>query len=63
MSSESDEDELLERPNLRERYEGEDTSPTTSRELNGWYAYPIAAEVFAVVAVGMSTKRSPSHPH
>jgi UMF1 family MFS transporter len=34
------------------RYEGEDTSPTTTRELNGWYAYPIAAEVFAVVAVG-----------
>ncbi|KAL1655493.1 Autophagy protein 22 [Didymella pomorum] len=36
----------------RVRYEGEDTSPTTTRELNGWYAYPIAAEVFAVVAVG-----------
>ncbi|KAF1935790.1 autophagy-related protein-like protein 22 [Clathrospora elynae] len=33
-------------------YEGEDTSPTTTRELRGWYAYPIAAEVFAVVAVG-----------
>lgn len=27
------------------RYEGEDTSPTTERELKGWYAYPIAAEV------------------
>jgi hypothetical protein len=36
----------------RVRYEGEDISPTTTRELNGWYAYPIAAEVFAVVAVG-----------
>jgi UMF1 family MFS transporter len=36
----------------RVRYEGEDTSPTTQRELNGWYAYPVAAEVFAVVAVG-----------
>lgn len=34
------------------RYDGEDISPTTTRELNGWYAYPIAAEVFAVVAVG-----------
>ncbi|KAH7380510.1 autophagy-related protein 22-1 [Phaeosphaeria sp. MPI-PUGE-AT-0046c] len=34
------------------RYEGEDTSPTTTHELNGWYAYPVAAEVFAVVAVG-----------
>ena len=33
-------------------YQGEDTSPTTQRELNGWYAYPVAAEVFAVVAVG-----------
>lgn len=28
-----------------ERYDGEDTSPTTNRELKGWYAYPIAAEV------------------
>jgi UMF1 family MFS transporter len=34
------------------RYEGEDTSPTRTRELDGWYAYPVAAEVFAVVAVG-----------
>lgn len=34
------------------RYEGEDTMPTTERELHGWYAYPVAAEVFAVVAVG-----------
>jgi UMF1 family MFS transporter len=37
------------------RYVGEDTSATTHRELNGWYAYPIAAEVYAVVAVGMSS--------
>ncbi|CAO2651776.1 Nn.00g000590.m01.CDS01 [Neocucurbitaria sp. VM-36] len=43
---------------LRARYEGEDTSPTTTRELNGWYAYPIAAEVFAVVAVGNITHLS-----
>ncbi|KAH7132619.1 autophagy-related protein 22-1 [Dendryphion nanum] len=34
------------------RYEGEDTSPTTSLELNGWYSYAVAAEVFAVVGVG-----------
>ncbi|KAF2865435.1 autophagy-related protein 22-1 [Massariosphaeria phaeospora] len=34
------------------RYEGEDTSVTTPRELNGWYSYAIAAEVFAVVGVG-----------
>jgi hypothetical protein len=45
-----DEDTLQE---TRKSYEGEDTSPTTERELKGWYAYPIAAEVFAVVAVGM----------
>ena len=41
-----------EAPRTYVRYEGEDTSPTMVRELHGWYAYPIAAEVFAVVAVG-----------
>lgn len=35
------------------RYEGEDTSPTTHRELLGWYSYGLAAEVFAVCGVGM----------
>ena len=40
------------RPRQSVRYEGEDTSPTTKRELYGWYSYSIAAEVFAVVAVG-----------
>ena len=34
------------------RYDNEDTSPTTERELRGWYAYGIAAEVFAVAGVG-----------
>ncbi|KAH7068031.1 autophagy-related protein 22-1 [Paraphoma chrysanthemicola] len=38
--------------NSHPHYDGEDTSPTTRRELSGWYAYPVAAEVFAVVAVG-----------
>jgi len=52
MSLDSEEDEA-ERVQLQSHYEGEDTSATTNRELNGWYAYPIAAEVFAVVAVGM----------
>ncbi|KAF3033397.1 Autophagy protein 22 [Didymella keratinophila] len=47
-----DEDDEEAAAQRRVRYEGEDTSPTTTRELNGWYAYPIAAEVFAVVAVG-----------
>lgn len=35
------------------RYANEDTSPTTERELRGWYSYGIAAEVFAVAGVGM----------
>jgi UMF1 family MFS transporter len=34
------------------KYEGEDTSPTTKRELKGFYAYGVAAEVFAVCGVG-----------
>ncbi|KAJ5157892.1 Major facilitator superfamily domain general substrate transporter [Penicillium canariense] len=34
------------------RYAGEDTSPTSHREILGWYAYGIAAEVFAVCGVG-----------
>ena len=34
------------------RYEGEDTKPTSERELMGWYAYGLAAEVFAVCGVG-----------
>ena len=34
------------------RYDGEDVSPTTARELQGWYCYGMAAEVFAVVGTG-----------
>lgn len=34
------------------RYPGEDTTPTSDREIRGWYSYGIAAEVFAVVGVG-----------
>lgn len=34
------------------RYEEEDVSPTTARELKGFYAYGLAAEVFAVCGVG-----------
>ena len=33
-------------------YEGEDVSPTTSRELRGFYAYGLTAEIFAVCGVG-----------
>lgn len=34
------------------RYEGEDLAPTTTREVRGFYAYGVAAEVFAVCGVG-----------
>lgn len=40
-------------PPRKPRYEGEDVSPTTSRELRGFYAYSIAAEVYAVCGIGM----------
>lgn len=59
MSYQDDDEATLTPP--RVRYEGEDTSPTTPRELKGWYAYPVAAEVFAVVAVGMFSS-VPTHP-
>lgn len=35
------------------RYEDEDTTPTSDRELKGWYSYGLAAEVFAVCGVGV----------
>lgn len=35
------------------RYLNEDTSPTSKREVMGWYCYGIAAEVFAICGVGM----------
>jgi UMF1 family MFS transporter len=56
MSSDGDDEEAY-RAQPQLRYAGEDTCATTSRELNGWYAYPIAAEVFAVVAVGKYNMR------
>jgi MFS transporter, UMF1 family len=34
------------------RYPDEDLSPTTDKELRGWYFYGIAAEVFAVCGPG-----------
>lgn len=42
----------LHRSQREPRYEGEDVSPTTDRELKGFYAYSLAAEVFAVCGVG-----------
>lgn len=44
------------RPRRAPRYEGEDTSVTSNRELWGWYAYSIAGEVFAVCGVGIYTR-------
>lgn len=45
-SGNEDEDDLdTSRDEQQTTYEGEDTSPTTERELKGWFAYPIAAEV------------------
>ena len=38
---------------LASRSDGEDTFPTTERELRGWFSYGIAAEIFAVCGVGM----------
>lgn len=38
----------------RPRYAAEDISATTKKELWGWYAYGLAAEIFAVCGVGES---------
>ena len=35
------------------RFEGEDVSPTTERELRGWYSIGLAAEIYAVCGVGI----------
>ena len=34
-----------------DRFEGEDTRPTSKRELAGWYMYAFAAETYAVCAI------------
>jgi hypothetical protein len=39
------------------RFEGEDVSPTTERELKGWYSTGLAAEIFAVCGVGMESSK------
>lgn len=39
-------------PERPPRYVGDDTTPTTHREILGWYSYGVAAEVFAVCGVG-----------
>lgn len=37
------------------RYPGEDTRPTSQKELLGFYLYSFAAEVFIVCGIGMET--------
>jgi UMF1 family MFS transporter len=37
----------------RPQYPGDDTRPTSKKELAGWYSYGWAAEVFTVCAMGM----------
>ena len=39
-------------PQERPRYDGEDTRPTSSKELYGWYSYGWASEVFVICGVG-----------
>ena len=48
----ADEDVVSPTMSRAPRYEDEDISPTTKRELQGWYCYGMAAEVFAVTGSG-----------
>lgn len=50
---EPDDDDPPGRGQGRPPYPGDDTRPTSKKELAGWYSYGWAAEVFAVCAVGM----------
>jgi hypothetical protein len=58
-----DEDDVPVSFAARKNYEDEDTTPTTDREIKGWYGYTIAAEVYAVVAVGKYNTSHPKHLH
>lgn len=40
------------------RYAGEDTRPTSKKELWGWYSYGFAAEVFVVCGIGKLNRSS-----
>lgn len=40
------------------RFDGEDISPTTERELRGWFSTGLAAEIFAVCGVGKNMQLS-----
>ncbi|WQF77666.1 Putative MFS transporter superfamily [Colletotrichum destructivum] len=39
-------------PHGQGRYHGEDTRPTSQKELSGWYAYAFAAETYVICAIG-----------
>lgn len=41
------------------RFADEDTRPTSTKELVGFYAYSFAAEVFIVCGIGRSASSSP----
>ena len=43
---------------LSPQYPGDDTRPTSNREIAAWYSYGWAAEVFVVCAMG---KLRPDH--
>ena len=42
------------------KYAGEDTRPTSSKELSGWYAYAFAAEVYVICGMLLPLLRWPS---
>lgn len=45
------EDDFSEEQLLLPQYPGDDTRPTSRKELAGWYSYGWAAEVFVVCAM------------
>ena len=47
-----EESDVAEPSILRPQYPGDDTRPTSKKELLGWYSYGWAAEVFTVCAAG-----------
>lgn len=51
-------DEITENIQPPPQYPGDDTRPTSKKELVGWYSYGWAAEVFTVCAMGMSLRSS-----
>ena len=52
-----DDDDDLSRSQRRPPYPGDDSRPTSRKELAGWYSYGWAAEVFAVCGVGMLAQK------